>query len=190
MANAESTGWEQDEEVARRLLADMKQAEAKERAEREEERLYGAKVAEAHRRGLSVETSWEQDEEVYMRLRAEMDAIESVAALRTAQADEQPPTTAGGRPPLPPGRTAAPPAHDPAVHQRLTRELADMEERGHGAPRPPAQKWIPKGSSSLHHSASEAELLREQPWAQTTEVFQRLVDEMVRESTAPLCASF
>ena len=32
----------------------------------------------------------------------------------------------------------------------------------------------------LHHSASEEQLLREPPWAQTTEVFQRLVDEMAK----------
>ena len=55
-------GWEQTEEVAHRLLDDIAAQEARTKAMAERERQYGHLVAEAHRRGMSVERPWEQEE--------------------------------------------------------------------------------------------------------------------------------
>lgn len=61
-SSASHTGWEQSEEVARRLLQDMAVAEARERAKHARDREYGSLVAEAHKHGVSVERPWEQEE--------------------------------------------------------------------------------------------------------------------------------
>ena len=55
-------GWEQSEEVAKRLLDDMRSEEELVKQAKDNERAYGHLVAEAHRRGISVERPWEQDE--------------------------------------------------------------------------------------------------------------------------------
>ena len=55
-------GWEQSEEVAKRLLDDMRSEEELAAKAKDNERTYGHLVAEAHRRGISVERPWEQEE--------------------------------------------------------------------------------------------------------------------------------
>lgn len=62
-------GWEQTEEVAKRLLDDMRSAEARAQAAKANEKQYGHLVAEAHRRGISVERPWEQEEVCAQRRR-------------------------------------------------------------------------------------------------------------------------
>jgi hypothetical protein len=152
----------------------MAQAEAAEKAERAREHAYGHLVAEAHRAGVSVERPWEQEEEMYARLKAEMAARESVRALSAPSAARPPrPPRAGG------GERERPPwEQEEEVYARLAAELAVLESRGHAPLQPPAQKWIPK--ASLKHSESEAALLKQPPWEQTSEVFQRLIDEMAK----------
>ena len=101
-------GWEQSEEVARRLLEDMAAAEAREVAARQRTRSEGHAVAEAHRAGAAVSRAWEQEEEVYRRLAAEMAELEKrgfpYTASRTnlAAVPSMPPKLApGATPPLP-----------------------------------------------------------------------------------------
>ena len=69
-SSASHTGWEQSEEVARRLLQDMAVAEARDRAKHARDREYGSLVAEAHKHGVSVERPWEQEEVRAVRLRS------------------------------------------------------------------------------------------------------------------------
>lgn len=80
--SAGATGWEQSEEVARRLLDDMAAAEARERAARLRDREYGHQVAEAHKHGEKVDRPWEQEEEVYRRL---VEVRRPLAAQRVAR---------------------------------------------------------------------------------------------------------
>ena len=103
-------GWEQSEEVARRLLEDMAAAEAREAAARREARAEGHAVAEARRAGAAVSRAWEQEEEVYRRLASEMAALEkrgfpftaSRTNLDSLAALSMPPKLApGATPPLP-----------------------------------------------------------------------------------------
>ena len=133
-------GWEQSEEVARRLLEDMAAAEAREAAQRQLDKAEGRAVAEAHRAGAAVSREWEQEEEVYRRLAGEMAALEkrgfpftaSRTNLANLAAPSMPPKLApGATPPLPPlasGPRPAPMNRTPSVQAALDHPSWEQEE--------------------------------------------------------------
>ena len=130
-------GWEQSEEVARRLLEDMAAAEAREAAQRQRDKAEGRAVAEAHRAGATVSRAWEQEEEVYRRLASEMAALEKrgfpFTASRTNLATpSMPPKLApGATPPLPPLASVPRPVpmnRTPSVQAALDHPSWEQEE--------------------------------------------------------------
>ena len=132
-------GWEQSEEVARRLLEDMAAAEAREAAARQRDKADGRAVAEAHRAGAAVSRAWEQEEEVYRRLAGEMAALEkrgfpftSSRSNLAAPVASMPPTLApGSTPPLPPLANVPRPAplnRTPSVQAALDHPSWEQEE--------------------------------------------------------------
>jgi len=130
-------GWEQSEEVARRLLEDMAAAEAREAAQRQRDKAEGRAVAEAHRAGAAVSRAWEQEEEVYRRLASEMAALEKrgfpfTASRANLAAPSMPPKLApGATPPLPPLASVPRPVpmnRTPSVQAALDHPSWEQEE--------------------------------------------------------------
>ena len=130
-------GWEQSEEVARRLLEDMAAAEAREAAQRQLDKAEGRAVAEAHRAGAAVSREWEQEEEVYRRLAGEMAALEKrgfpfTASRTNLAAPSMPPKLApGATPPLPPLASVPRPVpmnRTPSVQAALDHPSWEQEE--------------------------------------------------------------
>lgn len=204
-------GWEQSEEVGRRLLEDMKRAEAAERVAAAELRALGKDVASRHAAGLPVERDWSAEEEVYARLNTEMAALarkghssdnlvvlneRALAVMKRLQA------------PLPPGASPVLPRLVPneapiqrtrglqaeldhpaweqeqEVYQRLAHEIADLEARGVSSVpglSAPGVKWIPVGPKPKPGEEPAPPSTAETcpPWEQDTEVYARLVAELV-----------
>ena len=185
-------GWEQSEEVAKRLLEDMKAAEAREKAARARDKAEGRAVAEAHAHGVAVERDWEQVEEIYQRLSAEMAALEArgfgVARVPSAQSFV-PKLAPGQAPPLPHLAAGPPPHRTPSVQAALDHPSWEQEEARTpsalpciaACPRACAAYSRPRATGT--HAADARRRARAQ------EVYQRLAAELAeleeRRKSAP-----
>ena len=117
--------------MAKRLLDDMKAAEAREKAARARDKAEGRAVAEAHAHGVAVERDWEQEEEIYHRLSAEMAALEArgFGVPRVPSAQSFVPKLAPGQaPPLPHLAAGPPPHRTPSVQAAIDHPSWEQEE--------------------------------------------------------------